>query len=417
MPYSIKQLITDNLEEALKILQKYADRYQENDVLMQTARLNRLNKEKQRGVLNSSHETIERNKITQAAFSLAEEINVPQDVLDGLDATINPTPISLTNPTPVPQNNPSQSTNPKIFFSYAWGDDREQGESREEIVNQLYESLSNKGYNLVRDKVDLGYRGYISEFMRDIGEGEMVIVVLSEKYVKSPFCMFELYEIARNSRLDKQAFRERVFPVMVEFVNFNDPTVRGEYLDYWDQESQKWEDLIRKNPGSVGSAGFERYDKIRKVRQNFGDLVDWLIDMNALSPKLLASNDFATVRQAIDEKLGELGGVSVSSPSVDHQTPPSTTAGSMGSLSSTTQYNTSNIRAFFLNAMDSTDFDSFCMDNYVEVHRQFGSGMNQSQKINLLIEYCSKYLRIDELLRKMQRENARRYERHKPYRK
>ncbi len=29
----------------------------------------------------------------------------------------------------------------EIFFSYAWGDENEQGESREKIVNELYESL------------------------------------------------------------------------------------------------------------------------------------------------------------------------------------------------------------------------------------------------------------------------------------
>ena len=31
--------------------------------------------------------------------------------------------------------------------------------------------------------------------MRAIGEGDRIFVVLSDKYLKSPFCMYELFEI------------------------------------------------------------------------------------------------------------------------------------------------------------------------------------------------------------------------------
>ena len=80
------------------------------------------------------------------------------------------------------------------------------------IVNDLYESLKQDGYEVVRDKYDLGYRGFISDFMARIGAGKNIVIAISRKYVKSPYCMFELYEIARNSGFDKYKFRERVLP-------------------------------------------------------------------------------------------------------------------------------------------------------------------------------------------------------------
>jgi hypothetical protein len=89
------------------------------------------------------------------------------------------------------------STDSQIYFSYAWGDENEQGESREKIVNELYQSLKRDHYKVIRDKNDIEYKGFISEFMRRIGEGKCVVVVISKKYLKSPYCMFELYEIAR----------------------------------------------------------------------------------------------------------------------------------------------------------------------------------------------------------------------------
>src|SRR5688572_4207170 len=79
-----------------------------------------------------------------------------------------------------------------VFISYAWG-----GES-EEIVNQIDQALQQRGLKIIRDKRDLGYKGSISGFMERIGQGNCVIVVISDKYLRSPNCMFELVEIAEG---------------------------------------------------------------------------------------------------------------------------------------------------------------------------------------------------------------------------
>jgi hypothetical protein len=64
---------------------------------------------------------------------------------------------------------------PEIFISYAWG------EIRENIVNEIYNSMIDKGYNVIRDKVSLAYKGNIKEFMQRIGKGKYVILVISDK--------------------------------------------------------------------------------------------------------------------------------------------------------------------------------------------------------------------------------------------
>ena len=52
--------------------------------------------------------------------------------------------------------------------------------------------------------------GVISDFMRQIGEGDRVFIFLSDKYLRSPYCMFELFELWRNSRQNKDEFLRRV---------------------------------------------------------------------------------------------------------------------------------------------------------------------------------------------------------------
>jgi Leucine-rich repeat (LRR) protein len=93
----------------------------------------------------------------------------------------------------------------EIFISYAWG-----GES-EQFVNKLDETLQAKGITIIRDKRDLGYKGLIKAFMERIGRGKCAIAVISDKYLKSPNCMFELVQIAKNGE-----FYERIFPIVLK---------------------------------------------------------------------------------------------------------------------------------------------------------------------------------------------------------
>ena len=43
--------------------------------------------------------------------------------------------------------------------------------------------------------------------MQEIGRGRCIITVISDKYLKSPNCMYELVQIAENGQ-----FYDRIFP-------------------------------------------------------------------------------------------------------------------------------------------------------------------------------------------------------------
>ncbi|MEO5998942.1 MAG: hypothetical protein ABIN89_19385 [Chitinophagaceae bacterium] len=46
--------------------------------------------------------------------------------------------------------------------------------------------------------------------MKRIGTGKAVVVVIGDRYLKSPYCMFELLEIYRN-----RDFIDRIFPIVL----------------------------------------------------------------------------------------------------------------------------------------------------------------------------------------------------------
>jgi len=109
----------------------------------------------------------------------------------------------------------------EIFVSYAWG-----GES-ETIVNQIDKAFQEKGISIIRDKRDLGFKGLITDFMKQIGTGRAVVTVISDKYLKSPYCMFELLEIHRNLN-----FAERIFPIVLKDATIFDPIPLLSYLKH-----------------------------------------------------------------------------------------------------------------------------------------------------------------------------------------
>lgn len=284
----IQQLVIDGqLNAALDKLMDYATTTGKiNLIILLQSRWEKWKQKEAKGV-TGERQNNELIKIKDAILSIASEYDLPEA----------PTP----KPKKTEQNNSARFA--KIYFSYAWGDQRETGESREKIVDELYAALKKDGFTVIRDKMDLGYGGLISKFMEEIGAGDLIVVFVSDKYAKSPYCMFELYEIARNNRWDKEAFTQRVLPVPVEFIHFGEPDILDSYFEYWEQQEQKWAAFLQKRIGQISEAQSKKYHNIKDIHQNFGKLSDWLIDINSSTTTLLKENDFEQVKAAILARL------------------------------------------------------------------------------------------------------------------
>jgi TIR domain len=112
---------------------------------------------------------------------------------------------------------------PQIFVSYAWGNispnATEEDRQRQEVVERLCTKLEQERWNLIRDTGALDYGDQISTFMKTLGEARLVVVVLSGKYLRSPYCMTELHALYRNARQEKQEFLNRIIPLVLKDAN------------------------------------------------------------------------------------------------------------------------------------------------------------------------------------------------------
>jgi len=185
-----------------------------------------------------------------------------------------------------------------VFISYAWG-----GES-EEIVNQLDQALQQRGLTIIRDKRDLGYKGSISGFMERIGKGNSIIVIISDKYLRSPNCMFELVEIAEGKQ-----FHDRVFPIVLSSAEIYDPIKRLEYVKHWEVKLAELDRAMR----GVGQANLqgirEEIDQYSRIRDKVSGLTSILKDMNTLTPEMHRDSDFSEIYTGIERRMAEAAGV------------------------------------------------------------------------------------------------------------
>ncbi len=147
----------------------------------------------------------------------------------------------------------------------------------------------------------------ISDYMKELGKGDLIMIFVSDRYARSPYCMFELYEIARNSKFEKTTFGDRVLIIPIERVRFDDPEVLEHYFDYWERQLNKWKKLMERRLDQSTGSTYARYEKTKVIAQNLGNLVDWLTDINSSSLSLLSENDFQLVKEAIQKRFAGEG--------------------------------------------------------------------------------------------------------------
>lgn len=122
--------------------------------------------------------------------------------------------------------------NKTLFLSYNWHD----GETADRIDKYL---SGIPGITVKRDVRDIGPWKSIRKFMEGIRQQNYAILIVSDSYLKSKNCMFEVVELMKE-----REYEDRMFPAVVE-KRIYDPLIRAQYIEYWQQECDKLEAAIK----------------------------------------------------------------------------------------------------------------------------------------------------------------------------
>jgi internalin A len=116
--------------------------------------------------------------------------------------------------------------------------------------------------------------------MRKIGTGDRVFVILSDKYLQSPFCMFELSEIWRTSKQEGPAFLKRVRVFALPETKIWNPIDWTDWAIYWKKEHDALESRAREHGIVIlGELGHRRLTQMGLFYREVTDILGTLTDI------------------------------------------------------------------------------------------------------------------------------------------
>ncbi|MBV1877023.1 MAG: toll/interleukin-1 receptor domain-containing protein [Pseudomonadales bacterium] len=188
----------------------------------------------------------------------------------------------------------SDTDAPSIYVSYAHTSESEQ---LVEKLEQVFEPLE---ITLIRDKTNgLKYGESIRQYMDQLGAANYIIVVLSDDYLKSESCMYELLEIQENTDMIR-----RIFPVKLADALIGMLGDRVDYISYWEEKADQLEkklNSIRSRQVTHIRASLAKYDNIKN---SIDGLMNILGDMNTLTRDIHIDNNFAALLDRLYATLG-----------------------------------------------------------------------------------------------------------------
>ncbi len=208
-----------------------------------------------------------------------------------------------------PQPLKSNEKLPEVFISYAWGDKTPEGKIRARTADRLYSALKKYGFRPARDRDQMHPGERISAFIRQLTRADLVVAVISDKYLHSTYCMYEIYKLWQKCQGDADDLLQSVVPIVLPEVRIGSVRERLPYLRYWAEEAESLEALIRDPKISPSRESWEEVRLVREFAQHVDGILVFLQDV--LMPRKLEvhlDDGFRAVREALWRRVGESAG-------------------------------------------------------------------------------------------------------------
>lgn len=122
----------------------------------------------------------------------------------------------------------------KVFLSYCGKD--------EETVNDIDKKFQEMGLDVTRDNRDLHYKSDIKNFMQSLKNHDYVITVISDSYLHSKSCMYEIGELLKIND-----YKTKTLQIILPDADIFDDVNKYKYLDFWTEKKSELEEKLKKN--------------------------------------------------------------------------------------------------------------------------------------------------------------------------
>lgn len=243
--------------------------------------------------------TVKGRTVSWQALEKAREQGV-EDMTDREGDFVKVAHFAQINCNSMKEHNELASVKQPIYLSYAWGDTGEQGESREKIVKELISTLeADSRFALKYDKKEVGYRKSIREFESELVQAKQIVVVLSDRYLKSSHCMFELLQIFRKSGSEAAEFREKIVPIVLPDAKIHDTKSIIAYIKHWKEDVEDLKKDIDDIGWDLAASVIPDFTERKEIMSHIGELAKIIGDVNTLKPQELSADNFDKIVQSL----------------------------------------------------------------------------------------------------------------------
>jgi hypothetical protein len=200
----------------------------------------------------------------------------------------------------------------KIFISYSWSDKK--------IADIIDKDFLELGFNLTRDERDLRFKDSIKQFMQSIGKHDYVIMLISDSYLKSENCMYEVLEVMRD-----REYKQKMLMVVLsdddkKYLNNHNEKINGDlqlsepkiganiystkgrigYIAYWEEKEKELEvsvSLIRAEINKIQP--LNELKRINNISRDIGDFLGELSDWKGIPLRELKENNYESILNEI----------------------------------------------------------------------------------------------------------------------
>ena len=169
-----------------------------------------------------------------------------------------------------------------IFLSYSWADGK--------IADAIDIIFQPTGLEIKRDIRYLAYKDSIKEFMTKIRETDFALLIISDRFIKSPNCMYEVLELLKEAD-----YKDRILPVVMDGTKIFTLKEKLEYIQYWTNQYDEAKAMLATVSPTDSIDLIRELKHIENIKGNIGEFLAYISDANVPSYSSLKNQNFKPI--------------------------------------------------------------------------------------------------------------------------
>lgn len=177
---------------------------------------------------------------------------------------------------------------PTVFISYK--------RDKSDIVNKLEDKIGGRA-EIKRDTKEIEAWESITTFMKSIRTQDFAILVISDNYLKSVACMYEVIQLMKEDD-----WLNKTMIMLADDINIFGTKEQLAYIKYWDDEYNSISELIKSLPPETVSSQSEELKKISRIRDEIGSFLHIVSDRNIPAEDVYEQINLRLDKQVVHSK-------------------------------------------------------------------------------------------------------------------